>query len=38
MLIEIAIGEAPNGLRYWACGRDADSLDWQKNVRDADNA
>jgi hypothetical protein len=27
-----------NGLRYWACGRDADSLDGQKNVRDAENA
>ncbi len=27
-----------NGLRYWACGRDADSLDGQKNVWDAENA
>ena len=25
-------------MRYWACGRDADSLDGQKNIRDADNA
>jgi hypothetical protein len=23
--------EQPNGVRYWACGRDADSLDGQKN-------
>ncbi len=29
---------APNGWRYWACGRDADSLDGQKNVWDAENA
>jgi len=30
--------EQANGLRYWACGRDADALDGQKNVRDVENA
>ena len=30
--------QPPNGERYWACGRDADSLDGQKNIRDAGNA
>ncbi len=25
-------------MRYWACGRDADALDGQKNVRDVENA
>lgn len=35
---EFLLSEAPNGLRYWACGRDADSLDGQKKLRDAENA
>ena len=38
MSINLIVGKQPNGVRYWACGWDADSLDGQIKLRDADNA